>query len=82
MSKNEWRKAWIGTLLEAGIFLETAEDAFDVCYASQEIDLMSDPVLAASVFIPFQAGQQMHGSYDGHDDTLGSPKKSDKRQYD
>jgi hypothetical protein len=57
MSKDEWRKAWIDTLVEAGIFLDTAEDAFDVCYANQEIDLGSDPQQAASAFIPMQ----MHG---------------------
>jgi hypothetical protein len=55
MTKEEWRKTWINTLVEAGIFLDTAEDAFDVCYTNQEIDLTSDPVSAASAFIPVQS---------------------------
>jgi hypothetical protein len=66
MLRDEWRKAWIDTLVEAGIFLDTAEDTFDVCYASQSIDLTSDPVFAASAFIPTQVHRQMY--LDGNDD--------------
>jgi hypothetical protein len=64
MSKDEWRKAWIDTLVEAGIFLDTAEDTFDVCYVNQNIDLTSDPVFAASAFIPAQVHGQMYRSKD------------------
>jgi hypothetical protein len=52
MTQEQWRKTWIDTLIDAGIFIETAEDAFDVCYANQEIDLSVDPIDAANVFIP------------------------------
>jgi hypothetical protein len=55
MTNEEWRKIWISTLVEAGIFLDTAEDTFDVCYSNQEIDLTSDPMSAASAFIPMQS---------------------------
>lgn len=54
MSRDEWRQAWIKTLVEAGVFLDTAEYAFQVCYEGQEIELDSDPVTAAEAFIPCQ----------------------------
>jgi hypothetical protein len=52
MTKEEWRKTWIDTLVENGVFLDTAEDAFNVCYENQDIDVSTDPERAASAFLP------------------------------
>jgi len=52
MTAEEWRKIWIATLVNNGIFLDTAEDAFNVCYGNQEVNTNVDPEYDASVFLP------------------------------
>lgn len=60
MQSEEWRKAWINTLVDWGIYLEEAEKAYDICYGNQKIDLASDPHVAASAFLPMNITKQNH----------------------
>lgn len=64
MQKDEWRQAWINTLVNWGIYLEAAEAAFDTCYANQQIDLATDPLVAASAFVPIQIPNKKVGNSD------------------
>lgn len=40
----QWKLQWIGVFLEAGIDRAIAENAFQVYYGNQEIDIFTDPI--------------------------------------
>jgi hypothetical protein len=40
----QWKKQWIAVFLEAGIEREVAENAFEVYYGNQEINIFTDPI--------------------------------------
>lgn len=52
----QWKKQWIGVFLEAGIDRESAENAFEVYYGNQEIDILKDPINEATVLCGIDIG--------------------------
>lgn len=51
MDEQRWRALWIQTLLEAGVDMESAWDAFDLFYGDEGFDTEPDPVAAAKAFL-------------------------------
>lgn len=44
----KWKLQWIAVLIENGIDREEAEQAFNVYYGNQEVDIFKDPIEEAS----------------------------------
>ncbi|MNR76010.1 hypothetical protein D3C72_66630 [compost metagenome] len=40
----EWKRQWIETFLLSGASLDEAEQAFQVCYGNQPINIYRDPI--------------------------------------
>lgn len=45
--QEQWKRQWIGVFLEAGIDRDVAENAFEVYYGNQEVNIFTDPISEA-----------------------------------
>ncbi|GGC01632.1 hypothetical protein GCM10007205_08590 [Oxalicibacterium flavum] len=51
MDEQRWRALWVETLLNAGVDMESALDAFDIFYGDEGFDTTPDPVALAKQFL-------------------------------